>query len=555
VKRTAFLAAVITVALSAPLALPTASADDLGTGTLTGTVVELVRETPSHSGPDESGEGDQHELVLATADGVVPLSTDGAQPTPGERVTVEVRPDGDAVRIVDVVSSRAARAAAVPADIEREVYVAIVAPKGYDVEDNTNTVASVRRSLDKASSYWSSQTGGIIRFSYAGTVAPYVSTHACGDTTDMWSEAVRRFADSGVSVRGVGKYLVVVGPNGSSVDDKCDYGLGTLGALDAPWNAIFVSDTSQSLYAHELGHNLGLAHANALRCDGLQDGLWDGSTFGSECARWRYEDMLDVMGYSGETYGEGNLNAPHLDDLGLDPTAIQTVTGPTTVTIPPLSSTTAPGRGLKVTDSTGADYFVEYRTATGRDAIAAINPYHPTLGVLLYREDPAAYRRHGSYHLDATPGRRDDYDYDRALRPGLTFTSASGSLTITTISQDAGGAVVQINGGAVTDPEPVLSPATVTLTGPSRARRNGTVRLTARVLSASDLAVPDVDVAFQRRANGRWVTVATATTKANGVAKARVKLRRSSTFRAATGEPATYSGKTAVRSRTAKNKR
>ena len=161
-----------------------------------------------------------------------------------------------------------------------------------------------------------------------------------------------------------------------------------------------------------------------------------------------------MMGYSGATYGEGNLNAAHLDDLDLDPTAIRAVTGPATVTVPPLSSTTAAGRGLKVTDSNGVTYYVEYRTATGRDAVADANPYRPSLGVLLYREDPAAYRGHGSYHLDATPHRSDDYDYDRALRPGTTFTSAAGTLTITTVSQDADGAVVEIVGGAtVTEPE------------------------------------------------------------------------------------------------------
>lgn len=552
--RTALLAAAVTVALSASMGLP-ATASGPETDTISGTVLAVVREHPDQ-GHDHGRGADRLEQVLATADGYVDLSADGVQLTPGEHVTAEVVPDDDAVRVVEVVSARAARVTA-PAGIDRQVYIAVVSPAGYAVEDHTTSVATARRYVDLASSYWSSQTGGAVHFSVGGAVAPYVSEHACGETTQMWTEAIERFADAGTDVVGVGKYLILVAPTGSAVDDDCDYGLGTLGALNAAWNATFVADTAQSLFAHELGHNLGLAHANALRCTGAQDGLWDGTGFGNGCARWRYEDLLDVMGYSGKTYGEGNLNAAHLDDLGLDDAAIRTVVGPETVTIPPLSDTTAPGRGVKVTDSTGATYYVEYRTATGRDAVANVNPYRPSLGVLLYREDPSAYRGHGSYHLDATPRRSDDYDYDRALRPGATFTSGSGTLTITTVSQDASGAVVAINGGEWTDPEPTpdLVPARVTLDGPTRARRDGTVTLTARVHSASNTVVPGVDVTFQRRVGGSWLTVATATTSTNGVAKAVVRLRRSTTFRAGTGEPVTYSSSTAVRTRKALKRR
>lgn len=546
-KRTAFLAAAITVALSVPMALPS-TATATGADTVSGTVVEIVREAP-----DQSRGVDQRDLVLATTGGFVPLNDDGVRLTPGERVTVEIARHGDAVRVLDVVASSADKVTArAGAEVDREVYVGIVAPAGYTVDDNTNTVASVQQYLDKASAYWSSQTAGTIHFSFGGTVPEYVSEYRCGDTVKMWDEAVGRFSDAGIDVTGVGKYLLLVGPTGSSEDDDCDYGLGTLGALDAAWNATFVSDVSQSLFAHELGHNLGLSHANALRCNGVQDGVWDGSSFGSGCSRWRYEDLLDVMGYSGETYGEGNLNAAHLDDLNLDPTAIRPVTGPATVTVPPLSSTTAAGRGLKVTDANGVTYYVEYRTATGRDAVANVNPYLPSTGVLLYREDPGAYRDHGSYHLDATPHRSDDFDYDRALRPGATFTSAAGTLTITTLRQNADGAVVEILGGATTT-EPEL-PAAITLTGPGTARRNGTVTLTATVLTETKAPVPNREVTFQHKIGGSWESIVAAVTGKNGVARATVRLRQSTTFRVATTAPVTYSSSAAVKVRRTKKR-
>ena len=143
-----------------------------------------------------------------------PLSDDGRQLTPGERVTVEVEQNGDEVEVVDVVTSYAAKAGAdIAADIDREVYVAIVSPAGYTLDQNATTVDTVRRYIEKASDYWSSQTGGTIRFAYAGTVPKYVSKHVCGDTVEMWDEAVTRFADAGVDVTGVGKYLILVGPD------------------------------------------------------------------------------------------------------------------------------------------------------------------------------------------------------------------------------------------------------------------------------------------------------------------------------------------------------
>lgn len=541
--KRAFFAAALTVALGAPVGL-SATAQAVGdgdvSGSVRGTVIETVRETP-----DAARGVDDTELVLATDDGFVPVAGD-LDLRPGQQVTADVR-DG---RAVAATATRSARVVPTPADLDRSVYVAIVSPAGYALEDNANTVASVQANLAAASSYWSSQTGGAVHFEFGGTVGKYVSEHPCGETKEMWNEAIERFADQGVDVVGPGRYLMLVAPAGASETDDCDYGYGTLGALDAAWNATFVSDSNQSLYAHELGHNLGLAHASALRCTGVQDGVWDGTGYGAACARWRYEDLLDVMGYSGETYGEGNLNAPHLDDLGIDRTAIRAVAGPATVTIPPLSETSAAGRGLRLTDTNGETYYVEYRTATGRDAVATVNAWRPSMGVLLYREDPSGYRRHGSYHLDATPQASDSFDYDRALRPGATFTTGTGTLTVTTISQDADGAVVAIAGGAAqvpTDPTVDNSAHSVTLRGPDVVRRNRTVTLTATVLSETNTAVPGSQVSFQRRTADGWRTVRTTTTAANGVARVQVRLRRSSTFRVETGTPVAASRSVTIR--------
>lgn len=70
-------------------------------------------------------------------------------------------------------------------------------------------------------------------------------------------------------------------------------------------------------YAHELGHTLGLDHANALTCDLQQIGR------NSECTPWEYGDRFDVMGFGGPYH----FNVAHKLALGwIDQRNIQTVT-------------------------------------------------------------------------------------------------------------------------------------------------------------------------------------------------------------------------------------
>jgi hypothetical protein len=121
---------------------------------------------------------------------------------------------------------------------------------------------------------------------------------------------------------------------------------------------------------------------------------------------------------------------------------------------------------------------------------------------------------------------------------------------VTTLSQDADGAVVQIVGGApVADPDPPvdLAPALVTLTGPSKVQRNGQVTLTATVLSESNTVVPDSPVTFQRRVDGDWETVRTTTTRTTGVARTHVRIRQSTTFRVRISGPVASSESMRIR--------
>jgi hypothetical protein len=314
---------------------------------------------------------------------------------------------------------------------------------------------------------------------------------------------------------------------------------------------VFVSGLNQSLLAHELGHNLGLFHSNSLRCPGAQDRLVVSRGFPG-CQAEAYDDLFDVMGYSGTNYGEGNLNAVHLSGMNLLPDAVLKIpanSGLTTARITPLS-TTSDGRALKITDPNGTSYFVEYRTNSGRDAVAGLTYFAPAWGVRVLRDDPLAPVSAGSYELDATPTSLGGYDYNRVIPVGGTFTAASRKLTIKVTAADPDGASLTISNWAA----PVV-PSKVTLALPSRAMVGATITAATRVTDLHARAVAGWTVTLQkmRRGTTTWRSVRSVRTASNGVASYRFANGVSGSYRwissTATGAPAKVSPSAAVTSR------
>ena len=435
------------------------------------------------------------------------------------------------------------------------IYVALVLPVGVPA-DPSITDASARAMVNQVSQYWSSQTGGLVSFDTVQVLPAYRSAYACGQansTYNMWTEARTAMP----AAFGLGKHLVLVAPSGADGSPyNCDYGLGTIGAVEASGNEVFVSGLDQSLLAHELGHNLGLYHSNALRCSGTQDMPAVASLFPG-CAANAYDDLFDVMGYSGATYGEGNLNAVHLDGMNLLPGAVLKIpanSGVTTARITPLS-TTADNRTLKITDPSGANYFVEYRTNSGRDAVASINPYHPSWGVRVLRDDPAEGPSAGSYELDATPTSLLN-DYNRSIPVGATFTAASRRLTIKVTAADATGATLSITNGPVAVPTPPAPavPFKVTLSIPIRASVGTAITAATRVTDQYGKAKASWIVTLQKmqRGTSTWRSVKSLRTSATGATAYRFLNGVSGKYRwvsaAAIGAPSKVSPSVAVTS-------
>lgn len=545
----AVLASLIVTAAPAATAADTPPAREI-----TGIVQTIIREQPRGHHPDAH----DTSKVIRVGTTFVPL-TDGSLPTAQDGSTVALTVTAAPAGANDVMSattiSPPVAAAISPV---HQVYVALVLPVGV-AADATVTDASARAMVSTVSQYWSSQTGAKVSFGTAQVLA-YQSAFSCGATSSMWTEALNKMP----AASGAGRHLVVVAPGGA---DKlgCDYGLGSIGAVEASRNEVFVSGLDQSLLAHELGHNLGLEHSNALRCGTVQDLATSGTTFPG-CTARPYDDLFDVMGYSGTSFGEGNLNAVHLDGMNLLPNAVRKIaanSGVTATRLTPLSTTTD-SRTLKVTDPNGSHYFVEYRTNSGRDAVAARNPYRPSWGVRVLREDPEAAASAGSYELDATPT-SDTNDYNRSIPVGGTFTAASGRVTIKVTAADASAASVTVTDGTSLTP-PVVPPAPpapptsaapsrVTMSIPTSASVGSRITAATRVTNLQGGGVAGWVVTLQKMQKGTtaWRSLRSLTTTSTGSASYAFSNGVSGSYRwvtsAATGAPSKVSPSVAVTSR------
>ena len=527
-KRTAPATAAL---LACCVLAPAATSSAAGTPApqqVTGTVQTVIREQPPSL---HHGGGDRTSTVLRVGTRVVPL-TEGSLPDAesGDRVTAALVPAAEGTS--HVLAARTLAAAPKPAvSTTQAVYLALVLPTGFTKAASATTAAQM---VAKASAYWSSQTGGQVKFAVKQALA-YKSGFSCGKygehTDEMRNEAARKMP----AALGPDKHLVVVAPPGA-YNSGCDYGLGTIGeGVHTTDSAVFVSDLNPSLFAHELGHNLGLYHSNSFRCRTTQDWTYLGG-WPVTCHQEEYDDLFDVMGYSGTGYGEGSLNGVQLDALHLLPTALRRITtaGTVKVRLAPLSTTTA-GRAVRVTDPTGVSYVLQYRTRSGRDAAAAGLPDKPSYGVEVLRADPTVPGGGGSDVLDATPSTA-TYDYARTVPVGTLFTAASRRLVVHVTSADAGGASVTIYNGRTL---PAAVPSRLTISMPTKASYGGALTAATKVTDQFGRPRSGWSVTLQKLQRGTttWKPVRTLTTSRTGTASYRLTNGLSGAYRWAAAAP------------------
>lgn len=200
------------------------------------------------------------------------------------------------------------------------------------------------------------------------------------------------------------------------------------------------------LFAHELGHNLGMRHAST---DANNDGVSDSE----------YGDYSDVMGYSG--VGLRHPNAPHKAQMGwlnLDATTVRTISQSGTYAIAPIEidplAVSLP-QVLKIAKPGTSDYYyLSYRLKLGYDT-SLRSSYPDRLNIHRFSGSGATF-------LITT------------LADGGVFTDAANAITITQLAHNSdpitGSATVQVEFGVSSAPAPPtvsLAPSSQTTNGAS----------------------------------------------------------------------------------------
>lgn len=206
--------------------------------------------------------------------------------------------------------------------------------------------------------------------------------------------------------------------------------LGVIGDTTTLRRAWFTSGAVNNVSAivHEIGHNLGLNHANALVCSGAS--IWN------SCQDIEYGDPFDRMGRTTLSFFFNNYYRLSLGWL-TGRAQIVTTSGDYSLLAPSF-----PAKGNQVLQIplkspngqlTGLSYFLEFRRRFSFD-----NPYQNNIDQPVYRGVSIRYtfselRGSATYLIDTTPNTPANFS-DAPLTAGNTFVDSRYGITITTLS-------------------------------------------------------------------------------------------------------------------------
>ena len=285
---------------------------------------------------------------------------------------------------------------------------------------------------DSLTSYYQEQTYGQIAFSNAGvSIVTIASPTTSCSMNDVYNWAALAEHEAGVNDQAYQHYVFVL-PKITA----CTWtGQAEIGGRYVWINGADAFKTY--VLAHELGHNLGLAHAGGLLCQSGGVAVPISSTCDA-AALHPYDDPFDAMGRAPVLR---QMSMEHKLKLRLLPSSAVKVVGASgTYRLAPMETLAGAPEVLRIPKPGGGNYYVEYRSPIG-----FFDSQAPALqGVLIRTEVPVSDPNDPDTALidmhPATPGWG-----DAAMDVGQAFSDPLSNVTIQNVGQDASGATLLLN--------------------------------------------------------------------------------------------------------------
>jgi hypothetical protein len=324
--------------------------------------------------------------------------------------------------------------------------------------------ATPSSSPSSLNSYYQEQTYGQIGFS-GQVYGPYDIAGPVGTCSnqDIGNWAAQAEAAAGIGDSAYQHYVFVM-PGVPA----CNW----LGLADVGGSHVWMNgDFEVAVLAHELGHNLGLAHAGGLKCTNA--GV--ASPMGDACdpAGYEYMDPYDAMGQSFNGSGTvlRQMSMEHKLALGLlPPSAVQVVATSGTFRLTPMETLTGAIQLLRLPKPGGGSYFVEYRQPIGY-----FDSRSPSFaGVYIRTESPEVASEPADPNADTAlidmhpaTGPSNAPWADARMSIGQVFSDPLNGVVIQDLGEDASGATIAVNMPIDTRPPSAPGGLTATPSGTS----------------------------------------------------------------------------------------
>jgi hypothetical protein len=337
-------------------------------------------------------------------------------------------------------------------------------------------------------------------------------TWLTGDVFGWFTLPVDGEACDGIKIRTYAQQAAVkLGVNLSAYDhyiyafpkSPCPWwGFGTVGGHPSE---VWINGSLQlRVITHEMGHNFGLYHSNALDCGA--------TAIGTTCKSIEYGDPLDTMGLP----STGHFNTFQKERLGWLANIATVQTSGTYV----LDSLEGPAnvnpQALKILKSTDPVtgkrnwYYVEYRQPKGFDSFLSTNS-NVRNGVLIHTGSEST--GNSSNLLDMTP--QTDTWTDSALSVGQSFSDLNAGVTITPLWTNGSGTAVSVTFDSGPAPQPCAPADPVVKISPPASqwvRAGTTVNYTVSITNKDSVTCSASSFALQVTVPNGWAMSASAST-------------------------------------------